>query len=76
MAGALVAVGFLVGPVAFIASGEMAVAFFLGHVVPSKNINPLENHGELAALFAWLFLFIAARGAGVWSIDAVRTKGA
>jgi len=74
--GALIAVGLFVEPVAFIASGEMAVAFFLGHVMRSKNINPIENHGELAALYCWLLLFIASRGAGTWSIDAARAKRA
>ena len=74
VAGALIIVGLFVEPVAFIASGEMAVAFFLGHVMRSKNINPIENHGELAVLYCWLFLFIAARGAGTWSIDAARAK--
>ena len=76
VAGALIAVGFLVGPSAFIASGEMAIAFFLGHVAQSKNINPIENHGELAVLYSWLFLFMAARGAGTWSVDEARGKSA
>src|SRR5882757_207751 len=74
VAGALIAVGFFTAPAAFIASGQMAVAFFLGHVMPSKNINPLDNHGELAVFYCWVFLFIAAHGAGIWSVDAARTK--
>jgi putative oxidoreductase len=74
VAGALIAVGLLTEPVAFIASGEMAVAFFLGHVIRTKNINPLETHGELAVLYCWIFLFVASRGAGIWSIDAARAK--
>ncbi len=74
VAGALIAVGLFTAPVAFIASGEMAVAFFLGHVLRSKNINPLENQGELAVFYCWMFLFIASRGAGMWSIDAARAK--
>jgi putative oxidoreductase len=73
--GVLIAVGLFCGPVAFIASGEMAFAFFLGHVIPAKgNLNPMVNHGELAVLYSWLFLFIAANGAGIWSIDSIRGK--
>jgi putative oxidoreductase len=72
--GLLIAIGLFVGPAAFIASGEMAIAFFLGHVAQSKNINPLENHGELAVLYCWLFLFMAAKGAGTWSVDEARGK--
>ena len=74
VAGALIAVGLFTAPAAFIASGQMAVAFFLGHVMRSKNINPIENQGELAVFYCWLFLFIASRGAGIWSIDAAREK--
>jgi putative oxidoreductase len=74
VAGALIAVGLFTEPVAFIASGEMAVAFFLGHVMRSKNINPIENQGELAVFYCWFFLFVAARGAGIWSVDAARAK--
>ena len=74
VAGALIAVGLFTAPVAFIASGEMAVAFFLGHVMRSKNINPIENQGELAVVYCWIFLFIASRGASIWSLDAARAK--
>ena len=70
--GALIALGLFVRPVAFLASGEMAFAFFMGHVARSHNLIPIENQGELAALYCWLFLFLAARGAGVWSVDAAR----
>ncbi|MCY1046067.1 DoxX family protein [Corallococcus sp. bb12-1] len=71
--GALVAIGFLTGPAAFIASGTMAFAFFLGHVIPAKgNLIPIANQGELAALYCFVFLFIAAHGSGIWSVDAAR----
>ena len=73
-AGVLIAIGLFVEPVAIIARGEMAVAFFLGHVMPKGSIVPIVNGGELAALYCWLFLFIAAKGAGIWSIDAARAK--
>ncbi|HMJ14644.1 MAG TPA: DoxX family protein [Polyangiaceae bacterium] len=73
--GLLIAIGLFTAPVAFIASGQMAFAFFLGHVIPAKgNIIPIMNKGELAALYCWVFLFIAARGAGIWSVDAARSQ--
>ena len=74
VAGALIAIGLFAAPAAFIASGEMAVAFFLGHVVREGNILPIANHGELAALYSWLFVFMAAKGSGIWSVDAARGK--
>lgn len=75
--GLLIAIGLFAAPAAFLCSGTMAFAFFLGHVVPAKgNILPIMNKGELAALYCWLFLFIAAKGAGIWSVDATRVKRA
>jgi len=49
-----------------------AAAFFMGHVMRSGKILPIENEGELAALYSWLFLHFAAKGSGIWSIDALR----
>ncbi len=66
--GLLIAVGFLTGWVAFITSGEMAVAFFIAHF-PHGPI-PLQNKGELAVVYCFLWLFVATHGAGPWSIDA------
>jgi putative oxidoreductase len=66
--GLLVAVGFFTGIAAFIASGEMAVAYFMGHASHGP-FWPLENKGELAVLYCFVLLFIAAHGAGIWSID-------
>ncbi len=66
--GLLIAVGFLTGYAAFIAAGQMAVAYFMVHV--PRGLLPLLNGGELAALYCFLFLYIAATGAGVWSIDS------
>lgn len=78
--GALIAIGLLTGPAAFLASGTMAFAFFLGHVFgpgnPTRNILPIVNKGELAVVYCWLFLYIAARGAGIWSVDATRNQSA
>ena len=68
--GLLIAVGFLAGYAAFIASGEMAAAYFIAHV--PQGFWPILNTGELAVLYCFVFLYIASRGAGVWSIDGVR----
>ncbi|MBN1209160.1 MAG: DoxX family protein [Myxococcaceae bacterium] len=71
--GALIALGLFAAPAAFLSSGTMAAAFFLGHVIPAKgNLLPIVNKGELAALYCFVFLYIAAHGAGIWSIDAAR----
>lgn len=71
--GLLIALGLFTAPAAFISSGSMAFAFFLGHVIPNKgNLNPLTNQGELAALYCFLFFYFAARGSGIWSVDAAR----
>jgi putative oxidoreductase len=70
--GIMIAVGFLTSWAAFIASGEMAVAFFMIHF--PNGWNPLENGGELAVLYCFLFLYMAARGSGIWSIDAAMNK--
>jgi putative oxidoreductase len=67
--GILIAVGFFTGIAAFIASGEMAVAYFKGHA--PHGFWPIVNQGELAVLYCFVFLFIAAHGAGIWSIDSV-----
>ena len=66
--GLLVAVGLLTGYAAFIASGEMAFAYFMAHA--SKGWNPVANKGELPVLYCFAFLYIAAHGAGIWSLDA------
>jgi putative oxidoreductase len=68
--GLLIALGFFTTPAAFIASGEMAVAYFKMHA--PKGLWPIENHGELPVLFCFVFLYIAARGAGIWSMDGLR----
>ena len=65
--GLMIAIGFLTGTVAFIASGEMAYAYFTAHM-PRGRV-PIQNGGELAVLYCFVFLYIAARGAGVWGVD-------
>ncbi len=66
--GLLVAVGFKTSWAAFLASGQMAVAYFMSHA--SRALMPIENRGESAVIYAFLFLYIAAHGAGMFSFDA------
>jgi putative oxidoreductase len=68
--GALVMIGLLTRAAAFICSGEMAVAYFMMHQ-PRGGL-PQQNGGEGAVLFCFAFLYIAARGAGLWSADGGR----
>src|SRR6266702_1075721 len=65
--GALIALGLFTRPVAFIASGEMAFAFFMGHF--PHGFWPIQTHGEPAVLFCFLFLFFAANGPGPFSLS-------
>jgi putative oxidoreductase len=66
--GALVAIGLFARPVAFLLSGEMAVAYFMAHA--PKSFFPLLNQGEGAIYFCFAFLYIAAAGPGPWSVNA------
>lgn len=68
-AGALVLVGLATSVAAFIASGEMAFAYFRSH--QPQGLWPIENRGELAALYCFVFLYIAVAGSGPWSLDRV-----
>ena len=72
----LVLVGLFTRPAAFILSGEMAAAYFIGHAPKGNFLSPMLNGGEGAVLFCFIFLFISTAGAGAWSIDAARTKRA
>lgn len=65
--GIMIAVGLFTSLAAFIASGEMAFAYFIAHA--PKNWSPLANGGELAVLYCFLFLYVAARGGGRWSVE-------
>jgi putative oxidoreductase len=65
--GLLVALGLLTRPVAFLLSGEMAIAYFMAHA--PRSFYPLINGGEAAVLFCFLFLYFAAAGGGRWSLD-------
>jgi putative oxidoreductase len=64
--GLLIALGVLTSIAAFIASGEMAFAYFMQHA--PKGFWPIQNKGELAVLYCFLFLYIAANGAGIWGL--------
>ena len=66
--GAAILLGLFTQPVAFILSGEMAVAYFQFH--QPSGFWPIQNHGEPAVLLCFIFLLFAAHGAGKWSIDA------
>src|SRR5262245_437613 len=75
--GLLVMIGLLTTWAAFICSGQMAVAYWMGHGLGLNgpfSIYPIVNRGELAVLYCFAFLFIAARGAGIWSVDATRSS--
>jgi len=66
--GALLLVGLFTRPVAFVLSGMMAVAYWMAHGLVAPL--PIQNGGELAMLYCFLFLYVAARGPGIWSVDA------
>jgi putative oxidoreductase len=70
--GLLVAVGLLAPIAAFICSGEMAVAYFMVHA--PGGFWPVINKGELAVVYCFVFLFIAAYGSGVWSLDSAFSR--
>jgi putative oxidoreductase len=62
--------GLFTSPVAFILSGEMAVAYFVGHVVRNGNmLVPMANGGEPAVLYCFIYLYLATSGGGAWSMD-------
>jgi putative oxidoreductase len=65
--GVLIAAGLLTRPTAFLLSGEMAVAYFLAHA--KNGFWPVSNGGELAVLYCFIFLFLAAAGPGAFSLD-------
>ncbi|HRY30505.1 MAG TPA: DoxX family protein [Elusimicrobiota bacterium] len=70
--GAAILLGLFTRPVAFLLSGEMAVAYFQFH--QPSGFWPIQNHGEPAVLLCFIFLFFAAHGAGNWSLDALRRR--
>jgi putative oxidoreductase len=78
VAGLMIAAGFLTVYAAFLSSGTMAVAYAQFHwkFAFDAGFFPVVNRGELAVIYAFLFLYIACRGAGIASIDGLMQKGA
>lgn len=70
--GLMIAAGVFASLAAFVASGEMAVAYFQAHA--PKGFWPVQNGGELAALYCFLFLYVAARGNGTWSVQGGKKR--
>ena len=73
--GLLFLIGLFTRPVAFILCGFMAAAYFMGHASQGHVLLPLLNRGELAVLYCFVFLYIASRGSGSWSLDGLRGSG-
>jgi putative oxidoreductase len=72
--GFLISIGLFTSPVAFILSGEMAFAYFISHF--PRGWLPVLNMGNLAVLYCFVYLYLAAAGGGPWSIDAMRARTA
>jgi putative oxidoreductase len=68
--GLLLFLGLFTRPVAFLLSGQMAVAYFMAHA--PQGFWPLLNRGELAVLYCFVFFYLSAVGAGPWSLDQLR----
>ncbi|MBV9215912.1 MAG: DoxX family protein [Acidobacteria bacterium] len=74
LGGLLIVVGLSTRPVAFILSGMMAVAYFSAHAV--NGFLPIANGGEPAALYSFIFLYLAFAGGGAWALDnSLRNSG-
>jgi putative oxidoreductase len=71
--GVLMVLGLFTRPVAFVLSGEMAVAYFMAHA--PKGFWPISNQGDLAVLFCFVFLYFSVAGAGAYSLDRTRASG-
>ena len=67
--GFLILIGLFTRPVAFLLSGEMALAYFMMHA--PHGFWPLLNHGEAAVFYCFTFLYMAAAGGGAWSVDSL-----
>lgn len=70
--GFFIMIGLFTRPVAFILSGEMAFAYFMAHA--PHGFWPVLNHGEAAVFYCFMFLYLAAAGGGVWSVDSTIHK--
>ena len=69
--GALIMIGLFTAPIAFLASGLLAVAYWMGHF-SAENYLPIMNKGDAAVLYCFIFLYISSKGSGIWSVDASR----
>jgi len=65
--GALVMIGLMTSPVAFLCAGTAAAAYWMGHF-SAENYLPIFNRGDAAALYAFVFLYISAKGTGIWGL--------
>jgi putative oxidoreductase len=76
--GGLVMIGLFTRPAAFICSGFSAAAYWMAHgsfdALPGSALLPITNRGELAVLYCFTFLYISARGAGIWSVDGAMKR--
>lgn len=70
--GILVMIGLFTRYAAFLASGLMAAAYWMAH--GTKALLPIQNNGELAVLYCFVFLFISSQGGGIWSVDAAQQR--
>ena len=69
--GALIMIGLFTAPVAFLASGLMAAAYWMAHF-SAESYLPIMNRGDAAVMYTFIFLYISAKGSGIWSVDASR----
>jgi putative oxidoreductase len=69
--GILVLIGLFTRPAAFVMSGEMAAAYFIGHASKGGVLLPVLNEGDAAVLYCFVFLYLAAAGPGAWAVDNV-----
>ena len=72
--GFLILIGLFTRPTAFVLSGEMAAAYFMGHAPHGSPLIPMLNQGEAAVLYCFVFLYLAAVGPGVWSVDGALSR--
>ena len=72
--GLLIMVGFMTGWAGFLCSGLMAAAYWMSHGFNAPL--PIQNYGELATVYCFVFLYISAKGSGIWSVDSLRSGGA
>ena len=71
--GILITIGLLTRPAAFVASGTMAVAYWMAHA--PQNAFPVNNGGDAAILYCFVFLYLLFAGPGAWSVDGIRSRG-